>query len=224
MRTAYFACSGVSGLSWTIREPVMRGWMIMRWPDDSRMTACLARRETCSMVLPRNVLIRRGLETWRSTSDFFSSTRAMRHPSSRRAISRTIVSTSGSSGTLDLAPGDVAPPGLAFERNPLGGRAARGRRVRHRRAETGHTQHTATGCTQSSLVVPGRARVEDDHVIPELRRVWEPDRHALFRIVGIPARGQHRGDRGPLGHQHLLGGQRIPASLRDRDEMLGESG
>src|SRR6266498_3077070 len=168
MRTAYFACSGVSGLSWTIREPVMRGWMIMRWPDDSRMTACLARRETCSMVLPRNVLIRRGLETWRSTSDFFSSTRAMRHPSSRGAISRTIVSTSGSSGTLDLAPGDVAPPGLALERNPLGPAAARLRGERHGVAKAGHTQHTAARGPQFALVVAVGAGVKDDHVGTEV--------------------------------------------------------
>src|SRR5882762_7231866 len=145
----------------------MRGWMIMRWPDESRNTACLARRETCSMVLPRNVLIRRALETWRSTSVFFSSTRAMRHPSRRGAISRTIVSTSGSSGTLDLAPGDVAPPGLALEGDALHCAAARLRGERHGGAETGHAQHAATGGTQPSLIVAVRARVKNDHVVAE---------------------------------------------------------
>src|SRR6267378_3855608 len=174
----------------------MRGWMIMRWPDESRNTACLARRETCSMVLLRRVLIRRALETWRSTSAFFSSTRAMRHPSRRGAISRTIVSTSGSSGTLDLAPSDVAPPGLALEGDALGRAPARLRGERHRGPKTSHTEHAATGRTQSPLVVTVRARVKDDHVVApprrarEVRRVGKPDRRACFRIVGVATRGQ----------------------------------
>src|SRR6266576_1575075 len=161
----------------------MRGWMIMRWPYDSRNTACLARRETCSMVLPRSVLSKRGFETSRSTSVFFSSTRAMRHPSKRGAISRTIVSTSGSSGTLDLAPGDVTPPGLALERNLLGPAAARLRRERHGLAKAGHTQHAAARGPQSALVVAVGAGVKDDHVVTEVRRVGKPDRDSLFRIV-----------------------------------------
>src|SRR5690349_9230287 len=97
--------------------------------------------------------MRRGFVTWRRTSVFLSSTWAMRHPSSRGAMPRTIVSTSGSSGTLDLAPGDVAPPGLALERNPLGAAAARLRRARHGVAKTGHTQHAAARGPQSALVV-----------------------------------------------------------------------
>src|SRR5207249_5435079 len=202
----------------------MRGWMIMRWPDESRNTACLARRETCSMVLPRSVLIRRALETWRSTSVFFSSTRAMRHPSSPGAISRTIVSTSGSSGTLDLAPGDVAPPGLALKGDALGCATARLRGECHGRTETRHAQHTATGGPQSSFVIAIRARVKDDHIVSEVRRVREPDRRAFFRIVGIPPRGQDGSDRGPLDRQHLLRRDGIPPPLRDGREMLAESG
>src|SRR6266446_1093952 len=202
----------------------MRGWMIMRWPDESRNTACLARRETCSMVLPRSVLIRRALETWRNTSVFISSTRAMRHPSSPGAMSRTIVSTSGSSGTLDLAPGDVTPPGLALERDPLGPAAARLRRERHGLAQAGHTQHAATRGAQSALVVAVGAGVKHDHVVTEVRRLRQPDRDSLFRIVGIPARGQDGGDRGPLDRQHLLRRDGIPAPLRDRREMLAEPG
>src|SRR2546425_3862363 len=134
--------------------------MIMRWPLEKRNTACLARRDTCSMVLPRSVLIRRGLETWRSTSVFLSSTRAMRHPSRRGAISRTIVSTSGSSGTLDLTPGDIAAPGHALEGDALGGATARLRGDRHGRTETGHAQHAAAGGPQFPLAVAVGARVK----------------------------------------------------------------
>src|SRR2546425_978499 len=198
--------------------------MIMRWPLEKRNTACLARRDTCSMVLPRSVLIRRGLETWRSTSVFLSSTRAMRHPSRRGAISRTIVSTSGSSGTLDLAPGDVAPPGLALEGDALGCAPARLCGERHGGTKTSHTQHTATGGPQSSLVVAIRARVKDDHVVAEVRLVRKPDRRAFFWIVGIAARGQDGGDRSPLDGQDLLARERIPLPLCDRDEMLAEAG
>src|SRR5437879_12211989 len=197
--------------------------MIMRWPDESRNTACLARRETCSMVLPRSVLIRRALETWRSTSVFFSSTRAMRHPSRRGAISRTIVSTSGSSGTLDLAPGDVAPPGLAVKGDALGCATARLRRERDSGTKSSHTQHTATGRTQSYFVIAIRARVKDDHIFSEIRRVREPDRRAFLRIVGIPARGQDGGDRGPIDRQRLLTRHAAPSPPPKRREMLTES-
>src|SRR5213593_3602843 len=156
----------------------MRGWMIMRCPDDNRNTACFARRYTCSMVLPRSVLIRRALETPRNTSVFLSSTRAMRHPSSPGAISRTIVSTSGSSGTLDLAPGDVTPPSLALEGDALGCATARLRRERDSGTKTRHTQHAATGRAQSSFVIAIGARVKDDHIVSEVRRVEKPDRRA----------------------------------------------
>src|SRR5882762_10476217 len=171
----------------------MRGWMIIRWPDDRRNTACLARRYTCSIVLPRSVLIRRGLETSRRTSVFLSCTAAIRHPSKRGAISRTIVSTSGSSGTLDLAPGDVAAPGLALKGDALGCATTRLRSERDSGTKTGHTQHTATGRTQSSFVIAIRARVKDDHIFSEVRRVGKPDRRPLFRILGIAPRGQDGG-------------------------------
>src|SRR3989442_12685153 len=168
--------------------------MIMLSPLDKRKPELLARRGFCSMVLPRSVLIRRGLEAWRSKSVFLSSTRAMRPPSRRGAISRTIVSTSGSSGTLDLAPGDVAPPGLALEGDALGCAPARLCGERHGGTKTSHTQHTATRGPQSSLVVTLRARVKDDHVVAEARLVRKPDRRAFFRIVGIAARAQDGGD------------------------------
>src|SRR5436309_15872479 len=127
------------------------------------------------MVLPRNVLIRRGLETRRNTSDFFSSTRAMRHPSSRGAISRTIVSTSGSSGTLDLPPGDVAPPGLAFERNPLGSGATGLRGERHACPQAGDAQDATAIGAQSPLVIAERAAVKNDHLIAQLPGLGQSD-------------------------------------------------
>src|SRR5436189_3432215 len=143
----------------------MRGWMIMRCPLDRRNTACLARRYTCSIVLPVSVLMRRAWETCRRTSVFLSCTCVMRHPSSRGAISRTIVSTSGSSGTLNLTPGDVAAPGHALEGDALGGATACLRGDSHGRTETGHVQHAAAGRPQSPLVVAVRARVKDDDIV-----------------------------------------------------------
>src|SRR4029077_9758924 len=169
--------------------------MIMRWPLEKRNTACLARRDTCSIVLPRRVLIRRALETWRSTSVFLSSTRAMRHPSRRGAISRTIVSTSGSSGTLDLTPGDVASPGLAFERNPLGAAATGLRGERHRSAETGDAQDAPPIGAQPPLIVAECAGVKDDHTLAQFFGIREPDGDALLRFLGIAACGEHGGDR-----------------------------
>src|SRR2546427_3209136 len=164
IRTAYLAWSRVRGRgrSWATSEPVMRGWMIIRWPLDSRNTACLARRVICSIVLPRNVLISRALETRRKTSVLLSCTRAMRNPSSRGASSRTIVSTSGSSGTLDLAPGDIAPPGFALEGNPLRSRAARSRGQRDVRAQTRDVQDAPAAGAQPPLRVPERAGVKYD--------------------------------------------------------------
>src|SRR6185369_1861072 len=120
------------------------------------------------MVLPCSALISRGFVTSRNTSVFLSSARAMRDPASCGAISRTIVSTSGSSGTLDLAPGDVAPPGLSLEGDALGAGTARLGRDRHSRSEPGHTQHAAAGGTQFPLVVPVGAGVKNDHVVAEV--------------------------------------------------------
>src|SRR6266576_6609893 len=202
----------------------MRGWMIIRWPDDNRNTACFARRVTCSMVLPVSVLTSRALLTSRRTSVLRSCTCAMRRPSRRGAISRTIVSTSGSSGTLDLAPRDVAPPGLAFERNSLDRRAARRCRECHRRPEACHAEHAAAGCPQTPLVVSIRARVKYDHVVTQPLRVGEADRHALLWIVGITARRQDGCDGRSLDAQDLLRRHRIPATLPDGAEVLAEPG
>src|SRR5919198_547913 len=200
----------------------MRGWMISRWPLDRRNTACLARRPTCSIVLPISVVMSRDFLTWRSTSVLRSCTRAMRHPSRRGARSRTIVSTSGSSGTFDLAPRDVASPGLAVERDPLGGRAARRGGRGHGGAEARHTEHATAGGAQSSFVVAVRARLKDDHVVTQIGRVGEPDGDALLRVVGVAPRRKHRGTRGSLDDQHVLALGGTPPPLRDSDEVFAE--
>src|SRR5260370_34214049 len=98
----------------------------------------------------------------------------MRHPSRRGAISRTIVSTSGSSGTPDLAPGDVAPPGLALEGDALGPVTARLCGDRHRGSEPGHIQHPAASGTPPPLVVPVGAGVKKDNVLPQVLGVRKP--------------------------------------------------
>src|SRR5687768_18557369 len=121
------------------------------------------------MVLPRSVFNRRGFETSRSTSVFLSSARAIRDPSSRGAISRTIVSTSGSSGTLDFAPGDVAPPRLAVERDPFRGRGAGPRGGRHVAAQSGDAEDTSARRAQRAVRVAGGAGMEDDHIVADRR-------------------------------------------------------
>src|SRR5947207_15236447 len=148
----------------------------------------------------------------------------MRHPSRRGAMSRTMVSTSGSSGTLDLAPGDVTPPGLPLERNPLRRRAAGGGGRGHRGTQASHAQHASTRGAQPAFIVPIRARMKYDHIVAQLGGTRQSNGDALFRIVGVAARRENGGDRGSLDGQHLLACERIPLPLRDRDEVLTETG
>src|SRR5438067_105879 len=77
--------------------------------------------------------------------------RRMRWPSSRGARSRTIVSTSGSSGTLDLPPPDVAPPRLPLERDALARRGAPLRRLRHRVTDARHGEHAPAAHAQRAV-------------------------------------------------------------------------
>src|SRR5947207_13382265 len=132
----------------------------------------------------------------------------MRHPSSRGGISRTIVSTSGSSGTLGLPPGDIAAPGLALERNPLGGAATRASRVGYGRPEARHAEHASPGRAQPALVVAVRAGVKDDHILPEFCRVRESHRDAFLWVLGLTPPRQHARDRVPPHRHTLLGRQR----------------
>src|SRR2546422_9453816 len=188
--TAYFVSSFVGGRSYTISEPVMRGCTTRRWPLARRNTACLARRLPSSTALPVRVRNNRGFETRRNTSVFLSRARTILWPSSRGPISRTIVSSSGSSGTLQLPPSDGSPVGLPLEGDGLAQCRAPGRGLRDRIAEPGHAEHAAAVHPQRAVRVAVGARVEDERVGRGVSR--EHDGGAHFRLVGVAPRGEHR--------------------------------
>src|SRR5688572_24795141 len=127
-------------------------------------------------MFPVSAFSRRGFETSLRTSVFLSSARAIFAPSSCGAISRTMVSTSGSSGTLDLTPRDVAPPGFALEGDTRRGFPAGGGRERNGRAKPGNTQHPATGRAQAPVWIAKRPGMKDDHVIAKRLGGREQDR------------------------------------------------
>src|SRR5205807_6651808 len=151
----------------------------MRWPERSRNTACLARRSTAVMVFPASVAKRRAFDTRRNTSVLARSARRTRRPASSGARSRTIVSTSGSSGTLDLPPRDVPTPGLAFEMDPLACRRAAPRGLRDRAGQARHVEHAAAGGAEHSIGIAIGPRVEDQDIGPEVQR--QVDRASLLR-------------------------------------------
>src|SRR5437867_1808279 len=200
--TAYFVSSFVGRRSYTISEPVMRGCTTSRWPLARRSTACLARRLTCSTAFPVRVRSNRGFETRRNTSLFLSRARTILWPSSRGPISRTIVSTSGSSGTLQLPPSDIPPVGLPLEGDALAQRRAPGRGLRDRVAEPGHAEHAAAVHPQRAVRVAVRARVE--HVRVGRWLGWKHDRGAHLGLIGVAPRGEHR------AHGRTRGGERRP--------------
>src|SRR3989442_3186606 len=169
-------------------EPVMRGCTTRRWPLPSRSTACLAGRLTSSAVLPLRVRSRGGLETRRSTSLFASRARAILWPSSRGASSRTIVSTSGSSGMLpplplpaaprDLAPADVPAVGLPLERDQLARVGALLRGVRHGVAQPRHREHAPAVHPQRAVGGGGAVGAPWEH---------QPPPPHVARYYGCPA-------------------------------------
>src|SRR5213592_5311516 len=106
-----------------------------------------------------------------------------------------MVSTSGSSGTLDFSPGDVTSPGLAFKGDLFGRLPAGPRGERDRSSESRDTEDTAAGGAQAAIGIAECTRMEDDHVFIELTRCGEADRDAFLRVLGIAARGQHGRDR-----------------------------
>ena len=113
--TTYRLSSALSRRSYTIRAPVMRGWIIILSPDSNRSTTCLARRVTSATRLPPSTRSSVRGVTPRSTSVLRSRGFFRRRPVSRGAMPRTMVSTSGSSGTLYLSPPDIRPEDLAAE-------------------------------------------------------------------------------------------------------------
>src|SRR5207244_7301520 len=108
-----------------------------------------------SKAFPCRVRSRRGVQTRRSMSALASRARVTRNPSSRGASSRTIVSTSGSSGTLlpDLPPGDVAAVRLPRKCDQLARIAAAFRGLVHGIAQPGDREQPP------SLDAPGAVRV-----------------------------------------------------------------
>src|SRR5256885_5587875 len=200
--TAYFVSSFVGRRSYTISEPVIRGCTTSRWPLARRKTACLARRLTSSTALPVRVRNNRGFETRRNTSVFLSRARTILWPSSRGPISRTIVSTSGSSGTLQLPPSDVPPVGLPLEGDAPAQRRAPRRGLRDRVGEPGHAEHAAAVHPQGAVRVAIGARVEHERVGRWVG--WKHDRRAHLGLIGVTPRGEHG------AHGRARGGERRP--------------
>src|SRR5512134_2740481 len=160
--------------------------MTIRGPRDRWITACLARRVTAVMRLPVRVRSRRSFDTPRSTSVLASAARRMVRPPSRGASSRTMVSTSGSSGTGQLPPRDVTTPGLAGETDALARRAARSGGGGDGGPERGDGEHAPAFHPKSAPVVTGGARVK--HQDPLAQVVGEDDLGAGLGGVRIAAR------------------------------------
>src|SRR5439155_8228135 len=203
-------------------DPAIRGWITMRWPLASTKTACFARRWMWSNALPSSTFSRRGRDTRRRTSVFLRRACAMRRPSSRGASARTIVSTSGSSGTLDLTPRDVAPPGLAFEGDPLARGGADAGGLRHRGREPGHVQHAPSPGPQRPVWVAERPGVEDQHILAEGLGGGELNRDTLLGMVGVAPGGEPCG-RGGVGRCED-GARRPPSAGGDPDQVLTDPG
>src|SRR6266566_8249040 len=134
-----------------------------------------------------------------------------------------MVSTSGSSGTLDLPPGDVAPPGLAFELDALRRGPAGCGGSRHVGAQPGHAEYPASGGSQPAVGITVRAGVKDDHVFAQLSGRRKIDGYAFLRILRIAAGREHRRHRGAFGFEKRLPSRRAPATHADVSEMLGET-
>src|SRR5438552_7461497 len=95
--------------------PLIPGWMIRREPESSRKTACLARRDTSTMRRPLSPANRRRELIRYRTSEWKRRGCLMSRPVRAGRRSRTMVSTSGSSGTFRFPPGDVAAVDLSLE-------------------------------------------------------------------------------------------------------------
>src|SRR6266571_5537284 len=221
VRTAYFASSFVSRRSYTTSEPVMRGCTTRRSPLASRNTACLARRPTSSKAFPLRVRSKRGFDTRRSTSVFARRTRAILKPSSRGASSRTIVSTSGSSGTRlpGFPPRNVAPIRLSRKRDQLARIGAAARSLAHRVAQPGDREHPSAVHPEPALRVALGARVE--HQRPGLEIARHDDRGTQLGLIGIPGRREHRRHGGAGRREGRL--PRPPASGGDLRQVTGNA-
>src|SRR6478735_3319613 len=187
-------------------DPVIPGCTTRRRSPKSR-TACLARRKTDCTVDPRRPRSRRRRVTPRRMSSWLSETRPSWQPTRAGRMSRTIVSTSGSSGiawklTLSrlgnlaatgLSPADVAAKDLALELDGVGGLAAQALRLGEAGSDGGHVEDPPAVHAEDAIGTAGRSGVKDRHARREPRR--DRDLGALLRVVRVPARGQHRRDR-----------------------------
>ena len=119
----------------------------------------------------------------------------MRRPTSRGARSRTIVSTSGSSGTLrspatPMSRRNILPSNAIRSHAAAAGRGG----LRRRWGPSAVTLSTRPPATRSVAVgVARRPGVEQQHA--GARGPGERDRGALLGRVGVAAGGEHRGHR-----------------------------
>src|SRR5438874_6848144 len=107
-----------------------------------------------------------------------------------------MVSTSGSSGTLDLPPGDIASPGLALERDALRRSPAGCGRGRYVGTQAGDAEDAASRSAQPPVGVAVGAGVKDDHVFAQLLGRGKIDSHSLFGVLRIATGCEDRRHRG----------------------------
>src|SRR5690242_20640236 len=125
---------------------------------------------------PRRNLRSPGFETLRRTSVFERVAAVMRLPTIRGRKSRTMVSTSGSSGTGDLPPGDISAPMHPGERHQPRSRPARFGGPRDVRADPRDVQDPAARHLERAVLVLRRTGVKEDLIFRPL--LGQPDRFA----------------------------------------------
>src|SRR6266852_5443810 len=134
-----------------------------------------------------------------------------------------MVSTSGSSGTLDLPPRDVAAPGLAFKLDALRRGPAGCGGSGHVGAQPGHTEYAASGGPQPAVGIAVGAGMKDDHVFAQLIARRKIDRYAFLGVLRIAAGREHRRHRGAFGFEQRLPGGRAPTTHPNVSEVLGKT-
>ena len=183
----------------------MPGWTTRRRSPRS-ITACLARRKTSRTVAPVSRRTSRRRVTPRRISSWLSETRPKVRPRRAGRMSRTIVSTSGSSGMSPKCKGAYRARRGA-SRQPMSRRkilpsksiaSAVPRLRRWASANVGATAvtlRTRPPLTRSTRRLRPRCPAWKI-VTPAGTRRGEGDRGALFRLVRIAARREHGGDGG----------------------------
>src|SRR5438067_7129252 len=134
-----------------------------------------------------------------------------------------MVSTSGSSGTLDLPPGDIASPGLAFERDALRRSPAGCRRRRYVGTQAGDAEYAPSRSAQPAVGIAVGAGVKDDHVFAQLLGCGKIDSYAFLGIFRIATGREDCCHRGALRIEQRLPGGWAPTTHADVSEMLRET-